>query len=180
MTLGERLTVARKRYTRNPSRVLLRRYLILKAQKAVRRGNLASGWDPRMCSYYGVSANVNDACKRAIVRGYARGLVPTSTTRPVGASSYHSQRNAQGEGMAVDLGVVEYEVGPTAAGRRRMVEHQRAEHRLYARGELDRMVELIGPDNHAIVLRDRQTDLGEGTPLETQHDNHVHEAYVGL
>jgi hypothetical protein len=41
------------------------------------------------------------------------------------------------------------------------------------------LVELIGPTNTLIVLRDVETDLAEGTPLENQHDNHVHEAYRG-
>lgn len=41
------------------------------------------------------------------------------------------------------------------------------------------LVELIGPTNTLVVLRDVETDLAEGTPLENQHDNHVHEAYRG-
>jgi hypothetical protein len=39
------------------------------------------------------------------------------------------------------------------------------------------MVELIGPDNNLIVLRGRHARLPEGSPLENQHDNHVHQGW---
>jgi hypothetical protein len=54
-------------------------------------------------------------CKRFIVRGYAAGLVPTSTTGGQHASgSFHKQKDAAGRGRAVDLGLRDEHV----AGRR--------------------------------------------------------------
>lgn len=168
MPFRERLRRARTAYLRNPSPRLLRRYLILKARTGV--------WDERYCRHYNVSPSVNFACKRFIVRGYAKGLVPTSTVRPAGPSSYHSQRDVNGDAMAVDLGLVREEIG-TRRGLRRMVSLQRSEHSAFAAGKRPRMIELIGPDNRAIVLRGMQVDLAEGSALETQHDNHVHAAF---
>lgn len=135
-----------------------------------------------MCTLHGVSPRVNAGCRAAIVRGYAALVVPTDTLRPVGSSgSFHAQRNRAGEGLAVDFGNVAGkrpgERGwPT--GRKRLVTFQRKEHWRHRNGRLPGdLVELIGPDNELTVLRDRETDLVEGTPLEQQHDNHVHEAY---
>lgn len=179
MSLAARIRAARKAYLRHPTRATLRLLLIRRAQKAVKDGHVLAGFDPRMCRYYGVSAKVNDGCKRGIVRGYARGLVPTSTTAGSHApGSFHLQRNDQDEGEAVDLGLIETHIG-TEYGRDKMVNHQRAELHRFRAGHEPRMVELIGPDNAAIVLRGRETDLVEGTALETAHDNHVHEAYTG-
>ena len=136
----------------------------------------AGRFDARMCSYYGVSPNVNDGCRKAICRAYAAGLVPTSTLRSGSSGSYHNRRDAKRRGLAVDFGLRRELVG-TSKGRARMVTFQRKEHWRRRKGKI-RPVELIGPDNRLIVLRDRETDLSEGAALEEQHDNHVHEAYL--
>lgn len=181
MTVKHRLQAlnrARREYLHHPSRALLRAYLIQKARKAVEAGHPIGGWDPRMCKYYGVDSNVTSGCKSDIVRAYAQGLVPFSTTGGSHApGSFHKARDSKGRGMAVDNALVEAEVG-TAKGRRRMVRHQADIHRRHRAGTLGHdLAELIGPDNKLIVLRDRETDLVEGTPLETMHDTHVHSAY---
>lgn len=163
-----RLDRARRAYLRNPTRTGLRVWMRVKA----RRGR----YDDRMFRYYGVSPKVNIGCRRAARRAVAAGLVPTSTLRNNGTGSWHDQRNANGEGHAIDFGLIETEIG-TARGRRRMLRFQGAEHRRHRDGELPRMLELIGPDNGLVVLRDTETSLPEGTPLETQHDTHVHEAH---
>jgi hypothetical protein len=168
MTLRERAIRARREYIQNPTRALLRAYLIIQAK----RGK----WDKRMCRYYGVSPHVNPGCRRAIVRAYAHGLVPTSTLRS-GSGSYHAARNAAGEGKAVDFGLIERHIG-TKYGRDKLATFQRKEHWRYTKGRIN-PAELIGPNNRLIVLRGAQTDLAEGTALENQHDNHVHEAYLG-
>jgi hypothetical protein len=153
------------------TRALLRRRLIRTAKRGL--------YDPRMCAYYGVDPDVNAGCRAFIRRGYAQGLVPTSTTGGTHApGSFHKQKNALGEGRAVDMGLIESEIG-TARGRRRMVAFQVAEHEAHRDGRRTHMAELIGPDNRAVILRKSETDLAEGTPLETQHDNHVHGAFEG-
>jgi hypothetical protein len=163
------LSKLRKQYIHHPTRAALRLYLIAKA----RRGR----YDERMFRYYGVDPHVNDGCRRFVARGYADGLVPTSSRRwPVGTNSYHNMRNANGDGKAVDMGLIERHIG-TRYGRDKMVRFQRAEEAAFARGHRDHMIELIGPDNDAVVLDGRQTNLVEGTPLENQHDNHVHGAF---
>lgn len=164
------LESARTAYLKHPTRAALRLYLIQKAK----RGR----WDSRYCRYYGLSPDVNAACKEFITRGYAVGLVPTSTTRwPLSNSgSYHQRRNERAEGMAVDLGLIERHIG-TKYGTDKMANFQRKEHRAFVAGKRKNMLELIGPDNRATILRGVQTDLGEGTALETQHDTHVHGAF---
>lgn len=155
---------ARSKYQKSPTRATLRAYLILKAK--------TGRWDARYCRYYGVSADVNSATKRFITRGYAAGLVPTSTTGGRHApGSYHSKH------AAADLGLIERHIGKKY-GRDKMVKFQRAEERAFRAGRRRGMVELIGPDNRAIVLRGRRADLAEGAGLENQHDNHVHGAFV--
>lgn len=176
MTLRARLARARRRYAANRTNDNLRSYLTLKAR--------LRQWDTRYCAHYGVSPNVNRGCRRAIMRAYAAGLVPTSTKRlPVSAtSSYHRRRNPRGLGMAVDLGVRRELVG-TAEATRRLTAFQAAEHRRQraAAGTIggEDLVELIGPDDRLVVLRDRETDLAHGSPLEVDHRDHVHEAYLG-
>ena len=135
----------------------------------------AGKFDPRMCAYYGVSPKVNADCRKAICRAYAAGLVPTSTLRTGSGGSYHNQRDANGDGRGVDFGLRRQLVG-TQRGLARMIKFQRQEHWRRRAGKID-PIELIGPDNRLIVLRGRETDLAEGTGLEQQHDNHVHEAY---
>lgn len=162
----------RAKYLAHPGKLTLRAYL----QARAKRGH----YDERMFRYYGLNPMVNAGCRAATVRAYAAGLVPTSTLRsPIGIGSYHNARNLRREGQAVDFGLIESEIG-TEKGRRRMVEFQKAEHWRHRNRKLKHdLIELIGPDNKAIVLRDRETDLVEGTPLETQHDTHVHESYRG-
>lgn len=134
-------------------------------------------WDPRYCTGHGVSANVNAACRRFITRGYAALLIPTSTLRtPLNTGSYHSARNRNGQGMAVDLGVVPKIVG-TARHQRRMQRFQWAEYAAWDKGQRPKLIELIGPLNSLAVLKGRNVELVEGSPLETQHDNHVHGAF---
>lgn len=153
------------------ARRLIRRRLI----RAAKRGH----FDGRMFDYYGVPHAVNIACRRAVVRAYAHGLVPTATTNGVHSpTSFHTP--VDGIGRAVDLGNIEgYRPGERKwkTGRARLVAFQQAEHAAFHRGERPRMLELIGPDNRLVVLRAHETDLVEGTPLETQHDTHVHVAF---
>ncbi len=169
MSFRDRLRRARAAYLRNPTPRLLRLYLILKARTGV--------WDARYCRHYNVSTAVNLACKKFIIRSYAKGLVPTSTARPVGTPSYHSRRDSNGDALAVDMGLVRKEIG-TRRGRRRMVAVQRSEYSAFLVGKRPRMIELIGPDNKAVVLRGTQSTLDEGSALETAHDNHLHAAFL--
>ena len=143
-------------------------------------------YDRRMFTLHGVDPNVNPGCRAAAVRAYAAYLIPTDTLRPVGSSpSYHARRNGRGQGQGIDFGnVAGKRPGERgwATGRRRLVRFQAAEHARARReaGRIERhdLVELIGPDNRLTILRGQETDLSEGTALETQHDNHVHEAYA--
>lgn len=164
MTLKTRLKRARAAYMKRRTGANLRAYLRLKA--------LAGKFDTRMASYYGVSTDVNPACKRAICRAYAAGLVPTSTTGGVhAATSYHALH------QAVDFGLRREEIG-TEKGQRKLTTFQRKEFWRFRHGKLTRMVELIGPTNNQIVLKRSATTLAEGGTLENAHDNHVHEAYL--
>jgi hypothetical protein len=118
-----------------------------------------------MPNFNGHPRNVTWQIRRVITRGNRAGLVVTSTTGGVHAAfSYHrpifgARRN---RGRAVDM----------AGSRAAMVSFQKAEVRRFRR--FRRHKEIIGPDNAAIVLRQQETNLVEGTGLETQHDNHVH------
>lgn len=133
-------------------------------------------YDRRMFDYNDKRDNVNIYCKRAVVRGYSRWLVVTSTTDGVHApGSYHNVVN--GKGRAIDLGLHPRLIG-TARGRARLVSYQRAEFDAWRQGKRPHLRELIGPDNNAIVLKGVHSPLSEGSPLENQHDNHVHEAFV--
>lgn len=163
MSVRTRLPRLRAAYLRRPSRDTLRAYLRAKA--------ILGSFDDRMFDYYDVPHVDNAAVRRAVRRGYAAGLVVTSTTNGRHApGSYHYL------GDAVDQGLIPGEIG-TAKGRRRLVRFQRAEIARWRRGRLTRLLELIGPDNEAVILRGGETDLVDGTPLENEHDNHVHEAY---
>lgn len=162
-SLREQLRRARKRYIRKPTNTYLRWYLNA-------RGRLGL-WDHRMHAYYGVPTDVTDDVKRFIARAYAAGLVPTATTNGSHApGSYHYQRIG-GKGRAADVGVRRELIG-TAKATRLLSRFQRRE---YARH--DDKAELIGPTNNLIILRGARTSLVEGSPLENQHDNHVHGAY---
>lgn len=148
-----RRRIYRKRRTNLSLRIFLR------AKAAFGR------WDKRYCAYYGVSTDVNDACKKAITRAYARGLVPTSTT---GGS--HAPGSLHYQHRAADLGVRSDIVG-TAKQTKKLSAFQSRE---WNRGG---HTELIGPINNKIILRGSRTSLGEGTALEQAHDNHVHVGY---
>jgi hypothetical protein len=108
----------------------------------------------------GHSGNISWRMKRVIVRGINHGLVTTSTRRDPrfpGDNSYHRL------GRAVDM---------ASTSRAKMVAFQRSELRRFRRWGAHK--EIIGPDNQWIVLRGREVDLQDGSPLEDQHDNHVH------
>jgi hypothetical protein len=168
-TRRQRLRRRRRIWRKKRTNDALRAYLKAKA---------ACGfWDDRYCDYYGVSPDVVGGARRFIMRGYARGLVPTSTKRePVGAGSYHNARDAKGRGKGVDLGRRRHI--SAAKGMAMQARFQRSEFRAWQRGKRPNMVELIGPDNNHTVLRDAHSPIGEGTPLETQHDTHVHGGFT--
>lgn len=157
MILAEKLRRARARYKDSPTDRHLRYYLLLKAK--------AGKWDTRYCRYFGVSTDVSPAVKQFITRGYAMGLVPTSTTGGTHApgSMHYSHR-------AADMGVRRPEAG-TAKGNKKLVSFQRSE---FTRRHKYRHVELIGPVNALVVLKGRVSPLPEHSVLEDQHDNHVH------
>lgn len=169
----------RREYMRHPTRAAKRAFLIAKA----RRGK----FDERFFTFHGVNGKVNSGCRRAATRAYAALLVPTDTLRPQGSSgSYHAQRNRLGQGLGIDFGNIPgLRPGERGwpEGRKRLVRFQAAEHKRHtapgAAAKYGNLVELIGPDNGLVILRDHQTNLAEGSALETQHDNHVHEAYLG-
>lgn len=150
---------ARARFLRTRDDRALRVYLISKAR--------LGRWDARYCSYWGVPTSVFPAVRRFITRGYAAGLVPTSTFRPGDIGSYHSQHRAADMGLRREL------IG-TAGGLRRVRRFQAAEFRRRGRTH---PVELIGPDNGRAVLGGVVTPLAEGSPVEQEHDNHVHGAF---
>lgn len=118
-----------------------------------------------MPNFNGRPKNVTWKVRRIISRGNRAGLVVTSTTGGKHATfSYHRpvfglRRN---RGRAVDM----------AGTRAQMVAFQRSELRRFRRFRQHK--EIIGPDNRAIVLRQQETDLVEGTSLEQAHDTHVH------
>lgn len=170
LTRRQRFRKWRRRWRETGTNYALRQFL--KAKAALGR------WDDRYMAYYGVSGNVVPRARRFIMRGYARGHVPTSTLRtPVGAGSYHNARDARGRGKGVDLGRRRHV--SAATGMRRQARFQRREFNRWKAGKRPGMVELIGPDNFHTVLRGRHQPIGEGTPLETQHDTHVHAGFSG-
>jgi hypothetical protein len=172
MSLVQQLDQARADFIAHPTNAKLKAFLTLKAR--------LGRFDKRMCMHFAVDPNVNAGCRAAICRAYAAGLVPTSTTGGKHApGSFHKRKNAQGEGEAVDFGVRSDLVG-TAKAAQMLADFQLKEHQRFHNHKLQHdLVELIGPTNTLIVLADAETDLAEGTALENQHDNHVHEAYRG-
>jgi GH25 family lysozyme M1 (1,4-beta-N-acetylmuramidase) len=168
-----------------PEPILSKRERLVARMRRARRAFLATGsndalrvmlvckarlgrYDERYHLFFGPPTDVTEDVKRFITRAYARGLVPTSTTNGVHApGSFHGRHRAADIGLRSDL------VG-TAKGLRRMERFQRAE---FARRARTHPVELIGPVNGQIVLGGVATALGEGQPLEEQHDNHVHGAF---
>lgn len=164
-----RLSFTRSRWLRLRTRAALRSYLRVKAARGT--------FDERMFDYYGgIPHKVIARAKRAVRRAYARGLVVTATTNGKHAPGSFHNPDAEGLGHAVDFGLIEKEIG-TDQGRRRLVNFQRSEYQEWAAGNRPGLVELIGPDNTLIVLRGKRATLPEGSPLENQHDNHVHEGW---
>src|SRR4051794_28714118 len=125
----------------------LRAYLTAKAK--------AGRFDSRMCQYYGVSSHVNLACRKAICRGYAAGLVPTSTR-----GGHHANHSYHDDGRAVDLGLRRELVG-TKKGSARLRIFQRKEYWRMRQRRI-RPLELLGPSNSLAVLNGRRTHLSEG------------------
>jgi hypothetical protein len=157
--IAARMRRALAKFRHTGKNMALRVFLISKAR--------LGRWDARYCAYWGVSTGVTREVRRFITRGFAAGLVPTSTFRLGDSGSYHSQRRA------ADMGLRRGLIG-TTRGLRRMRRFQAAEFRRRGR---TRPVELIGPDNRRTVLRGVVVPLPEGSPVEEEHDNHVHGAF---
>lgn len=135
-------------------------------QTRLRAKALIGRWDSRYCGYFNVPVPRNVHVRRFITRGFARGLVPTATTN--GTHAVHSLHKL---GRAADLGLRGPEVG-TARGLRKMERFQKRE---FNRAQkIKGYTELIGPTNFRCILQGRNVVLGEHTPLEDAHDNHVH------
>jgi hypothetical protein len=162
MSVESRYRRLRRLYltAKGSKRPALRIYLQAKAR--------TGRWDSRYCSYYDVSTNVSPSVKRFITRGYAMGLVPTSTR-----GGQHATESLHYSGRAADLGVRRNEVGKSIQ-MRRMRRFQASEYRNRSK---HRHAELIGPINGLIILRGQTNPLPEGTSLEQAHDNHVHGAF---
>jgi hypothetical protein len=159
----KRMLNARHAYYKHPSREGLRIFMHYKA--------LLGRRDHRQFAYYGKNPNVVLGAKDAARRMNAAWLVVTSTTDGAHApGSYHAQRKA------VDGGLIERLIG-TSDGLKRLVKYQRAEFRAWQKGKRPHLIELLGPDNNACVLNGHATTLVAGSPLEIQHNNHVHEAF---
>lgn len=157
-----RMRRARRKFLATHANSALLVYLISKAR--------LGRWDERYCMHFGVDPNVHAPVRKFITRGYAHGLVPTSTTGGQHApGSYHFQHRA------ADMGA---RLGTSAAtGLKRKQRFQASEFRRFKRGTRVRAIELLGPINNQCVLKGQPTTLGEGTPLETMHDTHVHGAF---
>lgn len=166
--IRKRFKKARAAYNKHKTRENLRVFMAYKAKM---------GWgDDRQFAYHNKSSRVNRGTRRAARRACASWLVVTSTTDGVHApGSYHNP--VGGYGRAGDFGVPDRFVG-TSEGRRRLVAYQRKEFNAWKRGKRPNMVELIGPDNYMVVLRGVHSPLSEGSGLENQHDNHVHQAFT--
>lgn len=117
-------------------------------------------WDDRMLNGHPAP---DQRLRPVIMRAVASGLIVTSTTGDRHApTSWHYKRRA------VDFG---NRAPGTGQARQRMVAFQRSEAR-----HPHRFRELFGPANDANVKNGQRITLAEGTPLEDQHDNHVHVA----
>jgi hypothetical protein len=150
---------ARRRFLRTRSDRALRVYLISKSR--------LGRWDVRYLLHFGVNGDVNRHVKRFFTRAFAAGLVPTSGRR-------NDPRSHHRNGNAGDVGLRRELIG-TAEGAARLRHFHAAE---YARRARTKPVELIGPINDMQVLRGVDAELSEGTPLEDEHDNHVHFAHL--
>lgn len=120
----------------------------------------------------GCPGNINRRCRRVIIRGVNHGLVVTATTNGTHApGSWHRilpPRNFLG--AAVDFGHMR---PGTKEAREEEAAFQRDLIRTHGAKAFR---ELFGPDNGWNVRNGVRVPLGEGTPLESQHDNHVHVA----
>jgi hypothetical protein len=112
----------------------------------------------------GHPGNINEPCKRAIVRGVRAGLVVTSTT-----DGGHADESLHFVGQAVDFGVRPSEVGSPGA----MKHKEKFQRKEFARG-VRNYRELYGPSNFHNAKNGVRTDLIEGSGLEQNHDTHVH------
>ena len=126
-------------------------------------------YDRRMLLYFGVPAVDNMQVRSFFARAYGHGLVPTATT-----NGTHSAHSLHYLGRAGDVGLRNDEIG-TPKGLRKMQRFQDSEFRRARR--LGGYTELIGPVNEEVILRGVVSPLAEGTPLENQHDNHVHAGF---
>lgn len=161
--LRRRVRRARRKYLRTRSSKALRTYLVLKARLGID--------DDRFFSYWGVDRNVTPTLRKIARKGYAMGLVPTSTTGGIHATgSYHGRKDPQGRGRGLDMGNRK-DLAGTSKGTARMIRLQRWAHHNWRKLGL---AELIGPDNNLTVLRSKETNLGEGSALEQMHDTHDH------
>jgi hypothetical protein len=125
----------------------------------------ATNFEPWMTN--GHPGNISTGVKAAIARGVSHGLYTTSTTDGRShtiTSNHYSWNHADNLGHAVDM-------GGTYAN---MVAFQRSEAN---RG--DDLRELIGPDNTLTYSGGSRYTTGEGSALESAHDNHVHRATYG-
>jgi len=160
-----RMRRAERTFLSTGSNAALRVFLVSKAR--------LGRWDERYCMFFGVDPEVTPQVRSYIMRAYAAGLVPTSTTGGShSANSFHFQRLG-GKGRAADIGLRSDLIG-TAKGMERMRKFQARE---FARRQSNHPAELIGPDNDLCVLGGMVSPLGEGSGLENQHDNHVHGAF---
>lgn len=120
----------------------------------------------------GHPGNIARAVRRVIVRGTNHGLIVTSTTDGAHApTSWHYIRPPRNfRGRAVDFG---HARPGTPEARAAEVAFQRDLIETHGPGAFH---ELFGPDNALNVKNGVVVALGEGTPLETLHDTHVHVA----
>jgi hypothetical protein len=123
-------------------------------------------YDDRMLKYFGVPPVPNEQVRSFFARAYGAGLVPTATT-----NGQHSAHSLHYQGRAGDVGLRSDEIG-TPKGLHKMEKFQDAEFKR-AR-QVGGYTELIGPINNEVILSGVVSPLAEGTPLENQHDNHVH------
>jgi hypothetical protein len=112
----------------------------------------------------GHPGDVARAVRRVIVRGVNHGLVVTSTTDGGhAATSWHFKRPPRNFlGRAVDM------AGPGQEAERAFQRDLIETHGAHS------FHEVFGPDNEWNVKNGVIVGLGEGTPLETAHDTHIH------
>lgn len=121
----------------------------------------------------GHPGGVTRGVRRVIVRGHNHQLSVTSTTD--GQHAHDSYHYTKPLGMAVDLGNKPQgawgAVPGTPKARRLMVKLQADLIKWFG---CRSFLELFGPDNALNCKDGRQVTLDDGSPLENQHDTHVH------